>query len=109
MGETSVEGLSERLCERLGERFGEILCKKLCKMLDPNMLHVYFRKTFRRIQESLNLSQLQSPDECLVCTLQSFMLCGCFRKDKNPDVKSVPHGSILSCFKVCITSNNLKA
>ena len=50
MGETSAEGLSERLYERLGERFAEMLCKRLCQMLDPNILQVYFKKTFSRIQ-----------------------------------------------------------
>ena len=60
------EGLSERLRERLGERFGEMLCTRLCEMLDPDMLQVYFRQASSRIQESLNLSQLPSPEEGLV-------------------------------------------
>ena len=66
MGETLREGRSERLRERLGERFGEMLCTRLCEMLDPDMLQVYFRQASSRIQESLNLSQLPSPDEGLV-------------------------------------------
>ena len=55
-----------RLHERLGERFGEMMCKRLCEMFDQNILHVYFRKTCSRIQESLNLSQLTSHEEVLV-------------------------------------------
>ena len=43
-----------------------MLCKRLCEMLDPDMLQVYFRQAFSRIQESLNLLQLSSPDEGLV-------------------------------------------
>ena len=56
------EGLSERLRERLGERFGDMLWKELCELLDLDMLQVYFRQASSRIQESLNLSQLPSPD-----------------------------------------------
>ena len=66
MGETLREGRSERLRERLGERFWEMFCTRLCEMLDPDMLQVYFRQSSGRIQESLNLSQLPSPDEGLV-------------------------------------------
>ena len=43
-----------------------MLCTRLCEMLDPDMLQVYFRQASSRIQESLNLSQLPSPDEGLV-------------------------------------------
>ena len=66
MSEKLGDGLNERLGERLGERFGEIFCKKLYEMLDPNMLQAYFRQASRRIQESLNVSQLPSPDEGLI-------------------------------------------
>ena len=55
-----------RCVKQLGKRFGEMLCKIFFEMLDPNMLHIYLKKTSRRIQESLNLSQLPSPDEGLV-------------------------------------------
>ena len=61
-------GLNERLHERLGERLGEILCRRLNEMLDSNML-----QASRRIQKSLNLSQLPSPDEGLVLLLISFI------------------------------------
>ena len=66
LGETLGEGLSERLCEMLGERFGEMLCTRLCEMLDPDMFQVYFRQASSRIQKSLNMLQLPSPDEGLV-------------------------------------------
>jgi hypothetical protein len=55
--------LNERLHKRLGEKFGKILCKGLYDMLDPNMLHVYFRQASRRIQEILNLFQFPNPDD----------------------------------------------
>ena len=45
LGETSIERLSERLRERLLERFSEMLCKILFDLMDPNMLHIYFRIT----------------------------------------------------------------
>ena len=50
----------------MGERFGEILCKRLYEMLDPNIIQVNFRQSSKRIQESLNLSQLLIPDDGLV-------------------------------------------
>ena len=58
--------LVETLGEGLSERFGEMLCKRFGEMLDPNMLQLYFRQASWRIQESLYLSQLPSPDEDLV-------------------------------------------
>ena len=66
--------VSERLHERLGKRFGEMLCQRLCEMLDPYMLQIYFRRASGRIQESLNLPQLPSPDEGLVFFRISFNL-----------------------------------
>ena len=42
-----------------------MLCKRLRDMLDPNMLQVCFRQASSMIQESVNLSQLLSPDEGL--------------------------------------------
>ena len=62
VGETLGEGLIEWLHDRLGKRFGEMLCE----MLDSDMLKVHFRQASSRIQDSLNLSQLPSPDEGLV-------------------------------------------
>ena len=62
--------------ERLGERFGEMLCKRLCEMLDPDMLQVYFRQASSRIQESLNLSQLPSPDGGLVFKVRNLGVLG---------------------------------
>ena len=62
LAETLGEGLSERLLERQVERFGEMLCKRL----DQNIIQVYFRQGSSRIQESLNLLQLPSPDVGLV-------------------------------------------
>ena len=66
LGETLEKGLSESLCDSLGGRCGEILFKKLYEMFNADMLQVYFRQASSRIQESLNLSQLPSPDEGLV-------------------------------------------
>ena len=66
LGDGLIERLCERLRERLRERLGEMLRKRLCKMMDPNMIQVYFRQASSRIQESLYLSQLPSPDEGLV-------------------------------------------
>jgi hypothetical protein len=60
--ETLGEGLSDRLCER----FGEMFCDRKDEMLDPNMILVSFWQYSSMIQESLNLSQLPSPDEGLV-------------------------------------------
>ena len=48
---------------RLHERLDEMMCKRLCEMLESNMLHVYCRKSSGKVQESLNLSHLLSPDE----------------------------------------------
>ena len=71
----------------LDESFYGVLCEKLFKddgcdigrgtfrevglyvvqeMLDLDMIQVYFRQAYSRIQESLNLLQLPSPDEGLV-------------------------------------------
>ena len=55
-----------RGCVRLDERFGDVLCKKLGKMFDADILQVYFGQASSRIQESLNFSQLPSPDKGLV-------------------------------------------
>ena len=63
LGETLGEGLSERLRKRLGERLGEMLSKRFGELLDPNMLQLYCRQASSRFQESLNMSQLPSPDK----------------------------------------------
>ena len=61
--ETMGEGLSERLRQRL---YGEMLWKRFGELLDPNMLQLYSRQASSRIQESLNMSKLPSPDEGLL-------------------------------------------
>ena len=43
-----------------------MLCNSKDEMLDPNMILVSFWQSSSMIQESLNLSQLPSPDEGLV-------------------------------------------
>ena len=62
MGET----LREELSERLPDMCGEMLCKRMGEVLDLYMLQVCFRQASSLIQESLNLSQLPSPDEGLI-------------------------------------------
>ena len=54
-------GLSERLCERIGV----MLCLRLGEKFNQKMLQA-FRQASTMIQESLNLSQVPSPDGCLV-------------------------------------------
>ena len=65
MSEKLGDGLNERARERMGERFGEIVCKRLYEMLDPNIIQVNFRHSSKRIQKSLNFSQLLIPDDGL--------------------------------------------
>ena len=50
-------------------------CARDCEVLDPNMLQVYFRQASSRTQESLNLSQLPSPDEGLVLQMDDDLIC----------------------------------
>ena len=88
---TLGEGLIERLHKRLGERFG--VRKRFGEMLDPNMLQLYFRQASSRIQESLNLSQLLSPDKGLVYFSDKSVI----KKEKR--IKTRPSSGLGSCDK----------
>ena len=61
----------------LCKSFGEIICKRvgemLCKRLGET-LYLNFTQASRMIQEILNLSQLPSPDECLVYMMNIVLL-----------------------------------